>query len=82
MEQAARVIIKYWRQYKAKKMSDFGMIAKLNQKAVFGRTVDVIYMPSIRKCFICKDRNSSRLCLGVSPLLQFLNPIVPRSLVL
>lgn len=47
-------------------MTDFGMISKLNQKNTFGRTVDVIYLPSVRKCFICKDKISARMCLGVS----------------
>ncbi len=47
-------------------MTDFATIAKINQKNTFGRTVDVVYLPSVRKCFICKDKVSARLCLGVS----------------
>jgi len=71
MEEAARVVARHWRNHKARKMQSMVEVARANQRSTFGTTVAVIYLPSIRKCYICKQKNANRLCMGVRLLMYY-----------
>eukprot|EP00347_Sterkiella_histriomuscorum_P000238 403376652 len=62
--EAARTILRYWREHKRKQLTDFATISKINQRNAFNKTIEVVYIPSIKKCFICKKQNAGRQCPG------------------
>lgn len=66
LDEAARVVARHWRKFKARKLTSLAEIARANQRSTFGTTIAVVYLPSIKTCYICKQRNANRLCVGVS----------------
>lgn len=70
--QAAKVIAKHWRKYKARKLTEFTQITRSLSLKNFNKTIgvrsralliiQVVYLPQLKKCFICKTANAQRQC--------------------
>lgn len=66
MSQAARVIQKKWREHAAYVRNDINKQLEADLKEGRGQN-DIVFMPSVRKCNLCRKQNAVRLCVpGVS----------------
>ena len=67
LDGAARVIAKHWRKFKARKLTEFTQITRLATIRQFSKTIEVVYLPALKKCYICKTANAQRQCPQVNP---------------
>mmetsp|Transcript_33591 Transcript_33591/g.32634 ORF Transcript_33591/g.32634 Transcript_33591/m.32634 type:complete len:236 (+) Transcript_33591:486-1193(+) len=69
---AARVILKNWRNFKSRRRLDFNYVLMAATKQEFGGA-ETIYLPVVRKCLICKVQNALRYCKGCNEGVYCLN---------